>query len=445
MHRELASERTVLFSYFIALISVGAVLLYLPSSWSGSGKLSFLDALFTSVSAVCVTGLISVDTALYSFSGKIIIMMLIQFGGLGIITFTTLFFVAPRDRKVSFRNIKMVKNYYLENIEYNANHILRNIFLLTIGMELTGFLILYAAFSRTGVENPGFQAIFHAVSAFCNAGFSLFSDSLEGMQDNPLILFTIAFLIIAGGLGFLVYQDLRAVLWTKSRKRFSLHTKIVLVSTVVLILAGMAGYYVLERQGVFADMDAGTKWIQIFFQSVTTRTAGFNTVPQGDLNGAARFFTLPLMFIGGSPGSIAGGIKTTTACILIIAMFRDINWRGKIRIGDRTIPSQTVTRAMFFFGKAIVLLMVSMFLLSVSELSGGGSEFDFSDIMFECFSAFATVGLSTGITGDLSAAGKLIIIMTMFAGRVGLISFSIPLFMEKQDTIDYPEEEVLIG
>ncbi|MCF7954021.1 MAG: potassium transporter, partial [Spirochaetales bacterium] len=373
---------------------------------------------------------------------------LIQFGGLGIITFTTMFFIAPRDRKISFRNISMVKKYYIDSVEHNANHILRNIILLTVLIELIGTLLLYAAFSgaETELERPLFTALFHAVSAFCNAGFSLFTNSLETYSSNPLILFTIAFLIIAGGIGFLVYQDTARVFISKSKKRFALHTKIAVITSVFLLVFGTLVYYLLERNGVFGEQSEYEKWMNAFFQSVTTRTAGFNAVDQRSMSGASQFFTLPLMFIGGSPGSIAGGIKTTTAFILIAAMFRDINSRGKITIGGRSIPSRIVSRGMLFFGKAMVLLVLSIFLLALTEMGGENpGAVSLTEILFESFSAFGTVGLSLGITGDLTDLGKIVIILTMFAGRVGLISMSIPLFMEKQENIDYPEEEVLIG
>lgn len=444
MKHNIASERVILFTYFLSLILIGAILLSIPAAWSGPGRLSMIDSIFTSVSAVCVTGLITVDTAQYSLFGKIVILFLIQFGGLGILTFTTIIFLsAAKSKKVSLRNLQMVRSFYLDSIEFKAQHILRNILKLTFGIELAGALLLWLRFRTTVDTGAVFYAVFHAVSAFCNAGFSLFSDSLVGYHSDPVLLGIIMILIICGGLGFLVYNDIFNVL-RKGKKRISLHTRMVLVTTGSLILIGAVLFFVLEYRATGSTMSLGDRMMNALFQSITPRTAGFNTVDESQLTAASKFITIILMFIGGSPASIAGGIKTTTFVIVFLAVIKDLDWKGKIRVNDRMIPSSIVTRAMLFLGKAVGLLGISIFLLTISEM-GRDPSIRFFTVVFESVSAFGTVGLSTGLTPNLTFAGKLVIIATMFSGRVGLISLTIPLFKDHEDVIDYPEEEVLIG
>ncbi len=443
--RQGSSERFALFSYFLVLIGLGTVLLYLPAAWSGPARLGFLDSFFTAVSAVCVTGLITVDTALYSMFGKIVILFLIQFGGLGILTFTTMFFVSVKNRKVSLRNLQTVRNYYLDSIEFQAHNILRNILVMTVVVELAGTMLLWFRFRITVPDTSFFTALFHSVSAFCNAGFSLFPNSLEGYSSDPYLLIVIMLLIISGGLGFLIFNDIILV-GRKKKKRYALHTRIVLVSSAVLIILGTIGFFLMENNGTLKEMNWFNKLINALFQSVTPRTAGFNTVSQGALKSSSKFLTMIFMFIGGSPASIAGGIKTTTFAIVFLTLLKEIDWQGRIRIRDRVLPQKTVTKAILFMGKAIIFLAVSVFLLTLTEMNGAGNGGSgFMSIVFESFSAFGTVGLSTGMTSSLSTLGKLVIICTMFAGRVGLISLSIPLLKEHNEEIEYPEEEVLIG
>ncbi len=446
MKHVFGSERVVLFAYFLILILIGTILLSLPLAWDGAGVLSGLDALFTAVSAVCVTGLITVDTALYSRFGQFVILLLIQFGGLGILTFTTVIFIsANKSKKVSLRNLQTVRNFYLDSIEFKAHNILFNILKLTIGFELIGTLLLFFKFrsSFSGSEAL-FYALFHSVSAFCNAGFSLFTDSLRGYDSDPVFMIIIMGLIICGGLGFLVYNDIINV-FKKEKKRLSLHTNIVLKSTVALLSLGFILFLILEWSWTGSELSLIDKVMNAIFQSVTPRTAGFNTVDQNSLSAASKALTIVLMFIGGSPASIAGGIKTTTFAIVFLAIVKGTDFNGRIRVGDRVLPASIVSRAMLFLGKAIILLFTSIFLLTITEM-GAGSDITFYAIVFESVSAFGTVGLSTGLTPMLSLVGKYIIIITMFAGRVGIISMTIQLFREHDENIvDYPEEEVLIG
>lgn len=434
----------ILFSYFLLVIGIGVILLSLPVAWAGEGRLSFIDALFTSVSAVCVTGLITVDTASYSLFGKVVIMLLIQFGGLGILTFTTVIFLsATRTKKVSLRNLQMVKSFYLDSIEFKAHHILKNILLLTFSIELLGALLLYLRFRSSVEVLSWFYALFTSVSAFCNAGFSLFSDSLAGYATDPFLLSVVMLLLVTGGLGFLIFNDIYRLL-RREKKHLSLHTKIVLITTGGLILSSTLLYFLLEGSNSLEGMSLSHKLVNALFQAVTPRTAGFNVIDQASLSAPSKVLTILLMFIGGSPASIAGGIKTTTFAIVLLAILKEPDCNGRLKLGNRMVSQSLVNKAMLFLGKAVGILVVSIFLLTLTQMRAG-SQLSFFSLLFEAVSAFGTVGLSTGVTAGLSSSGKLIIIATMFAGRVGLISLTIPLFKEREDAIDYPEEEVLVG
>ncbi len=438
------SEWVILFTYFLSLIFIGTVLLSIPSAWNGDGRLGFIDSLFTSVSAVCVTGLITVDTAQFTLFGKIVLLLLIQFGGLGILTFTTIIFIsATKTKKVSLRSLQMVRNFYLDSIEFKAHHIIRDILKLTFGIEFIGAFLLWLRFRHTVGSGAVFYAVFHAISAFCNAGFSLFSDSLKGYNSDPFLLTVIMLLIVLGGLGFLIYNDIANVV-THRKKRLALHTIIVLKTTAILVVVSTLFFFLLEYHGIEKNMSLTDKFMNALFCAITPRTAGFNTVDVSQLTATSKFITIFLMFIGGSPASIAGGIKTTTFAIVFLAIVKDVDWKGRLRLSDRIISSAIVSKAMLFLGKAVSLLGLSIFLLTLTEMRYNPS-IDFFSIVFESVSAFGTVGLSTGLTSQLSIAGKIVIILTMFAGRVGLMSLTIPLFKEYKDAIDYPEEEVLVG
>ena len=443
MTRVFSSEKLVLFGFFTSVILVGSGLLSLPEAWAGPHPLSYLNALFTSASAVCVTGLITVDTAQYTRFGQLIILLLIQTGGLGIISFTTLYLAVPK-RKISFRSIHIIREYYLDTVEYQANNIVRNIIVATLAIELAGALLLYLGFRSSVHRGLIFTAIFHSVSAFCNAGFSTFSSGLAGYLVNPTVSLVISFLIIAGGIGFVVIQDL----WRREsggERRLMLHTRVVLVSTAVLILVGLAMYLILEWNNQLRGLSFGNKLIAAFFQSVTTRTAGFNTINEAGMYPSSKLFTLVLMFIGGAPGSTAGGIKVTTMAIIVLAAVKGVGTEGELGVANRRIGAATISRAHIFAIKALALLFVCIFVLTLTELHGRTTDVSFLQIVFESFSAFGTVGLSLGVTPHLTELGKIVIILTMFAGRVGLISFALPGVRKLQANVHFPEGEVLIG
>ena len=444
LSRAIRSTKLFLYAYFALLMLSGGLVLWLLPTWAAEGELGFLDALFTSVSAVAVTGLITVNTASYTLTGQTIVLALIQLGGLGIIAFTTMQ-LTRSGRRISLRRRAVIKEYYVGSVEHDPRRILRNIILSTFAIEAVLVAALLPAFVGRGVERPVFTAVFHAVSAFCNAGFSTFADSLEGFAGEAAITVPIMAGLVLGGLGFVVYQDLAHRL-TRRRHVLSLHTKVVLTSTAGLIGLGFVVFFLVEGGSAFADMPMHDRALAALFQSVTPRTAGFNTVAQASLSEPGIVLTMVFMFVGGAPGSIAGGVKVTTIFIIVWAALGGTDDSGDARVFHRKVSSPLVARATMFFVRALMILAVGLFALALTEVVIAGKAFSFRDLSFETFSAFGTVGLSTGITGNLSPAGKLVIIATMFAGRVGLISLAVPSTGKRwRSLIDYPTGEVLIG
>ena len=440
MKYRVSSEKAIIFSYFIAVIGVGSILLSLPFAWGGEGRLAYLDALFTATSAVCVTGLIVVDTSGFSVLGQSVIMLLIQFGGLGIVTFATIYMATPH-RKVSLVNRGIIKEMYIDEVEKNPRFIVRSILLATLGFEFIGFLAIRHRFKVLGVERFDFSAAFHAVSAFCNAGFSTFSDSLNRFAGDWWLNTTFIALIVIGGIGFVVLQDIGRV-FMRRKRRLSYHSRIVLAMTGVLILAGMAAFYVLEYDHAYAGMSVPRKLLASLFQSVTPRTAGFDTVPQSLLSLPSIAVVIFLMFTGGSPGSTAGGVKTTTIFMAFASAFSGYEDDGSIVYKGGALSAGSVAKTLSVLAKAVITVAGSLVLLLAIE--GGKSEF--SDIFFEVVSAFGTVGLSRGITAGLEPASKFVLIATMFVGRVGLFAMAITRSSERVERFaEFPRENVLLG
>jgi len=440
MRYRISSDKISIFSYFISVIVLGSVLLSLPAAWSGEGRLSYLDALFTSTSAVCVTGLIVVDTAQFTRIGQTIILLLIQFGGLGIVTFATLFVALPR-QKVSLVNRGIIKEMYIDEVDYNPRSIIRNILLTTLFIEFIGFIVIRWRIKSLGLREYDFIALFHAVSAFCNAGFSTFSDSLNRFVGDWVINAAIISLIVLGGLGFVVMQDVGRV-FMRRKRRFSYHTKVVLMMTGVLLFVGMALFYMIEYEGAYADLDIPGKFLAALFQSVTTRTAGFDTVPQAYLGLPSMAVAIALMFIGGSPGSTAGGVKTTTIFMAILSAFKGQEDDGSTVYNGGTISSLSSVKAFSIFSKAIFIIGSGF--LTLLALEGG--RFAFEDLFFEIMSAFGTVGLSRGVTSSLCSLSKVVVIATMFIGRVGLFAMAITRSSDRVERFaEYPHENLLLG
>ncbi len=439
--RKISAVRIIVGS-FIFLILLGTFLLSLPISYRGE-RLSLLDTCFTTTSATCVTGLIIADTAQHwTFFGQAVLLMLIQIGGLGFMALISLFsFVAGR--RITLKE-RVIMSESLSGIEVGGIvRLMRRILYGTLLFEASGAVLLAIVFIPDfGFLQGIWKSIFVSVSAFCNAGFDLMGDkygafvSLVPYADNVIVNFTVCGLIIMGGLGFFV--------WGRPRqKRMSLHTKLVLWTTGVLLISGTVGFFVLERQNpaTIGTMPLAQKWLCAFFQSVSTRTAGFNTVSNADLTVAAKFLTMVLMFIGGSPGSTAGGIKTVTALLVFWGTISALRGCADINLLGRRVSKALVFRAMSVTVAALMIAGVSVILLLCF---GGGSPIN---LVFETFSALGTVGLGTGTTPFLPATSKVILIILMFIGRVGIMSLAVAVLLkeEKTDVVRLPEEKVLIG
>jgi trk system potassium uptake protein TrkH len=439
-------EKRFLFSYYIIIIGLGSLLLMLPFSWNGKDNLHYIDALFTSTSAVCVTGLITVDTAQYSIFGKIVIMLLIQAGGLGIIGFTTLYLAIPSLR-LSLKHRRLVKELYLEDVETEPRNIMKQIIFITLLIECIGAVLLWIGFAPALGGDAPLTAVFHSISAFCNAGFSTMSNNLEGFVGNPIVNITIMGLVILGGLGFMVIRDVAKKLGGKKRL-LALHSRIVLVTTACLILAGATVFFLLEYNHAYARLNFGEKVMAAFFQSVTPRTAGFDIVNTGSLTEPSKLFTLPLMYIGASSGSTGGGIKTTTFAVILLLSLFGSRRGGEIVVGKRRLPASLLSNAAIFMLKIIMLLFICIFAMCVVELLFfPGPRKDILTLTFEAFSAFGTVGLTLGATPTLSVFGKLILIFLMFEGKAGLVAMALtsPELRFDEKNFHHPSGEVLIG
>lgn len=415
-------------------------MLSLPWAWTGPGRLHVLDALFTATSAVCVTGLIVVDTARFSLSGQMIILLLIQFGGLGIVTFATLYVALPR-RRVSLVNRGIIKDMFIDEVESNPRVIIRSILLVTLSIEFLGFLVLRHRFKVLNVDGYSFAAAFHTISAFCNAGFSTFPDSLARFSGDWTVNLMVIALIVAGGLGFVVHQDIGRV-FMRTKRRLSYHSSLVLAMTGVLLLVGLAAFYLLEYDGAYATMAVPQKLLAAFFQSVTPRTAGFETVAQASLSLASMTLVMFLMFTGGSPGSTAGGVKTTTMFMAFASAFRGHEEDGTIVYRGGALSPGTVAKAFSVLAKAFIIVAIGF----VSLLALEGRNASFGDLLFEVISAFGTVGLSRGVTAGLGPASKVLIIAMMFIGRVGLFAMAISRDSGRVERFaEFPHESLLIG
>jgi trk system potassium uptake protein TrkH len=428
-----------LISFFAALIAIGAVLLSLPGADAENRGIRFVDAAFTATSAVCVTGLATVAVSSFSVFGQAVILCLVQIGALGIISFTSILVVMPGHRfSISSRNT--IQGFFLNGIEYNPRRIVRSIVLLTLTIEAAGVLSLSLAFRNAGVTRPVYAGLFHGVSAFCNAGISLYDDSLASFRDNSLLLGIFGALITAGSAGFLVLHDLFRVV-TGKKRRLSYHSLVVIGMTILLSAGGGLFYFVLESGRVYGDPGFWAKLNNAVFHAIAARTAGFQSALQTEFAGPARLFTGILMFIGGAPGSVSGGVKVTTVFVIAAVMMRKPDSRGDIRIRHHRLSAMTINRAVAYFLKAVSLLFVCVFALSVTERRTAAS---FEQIVFETVSAFATAGLTLDYTPCLTTAGKAVVIAAMFAGRVGLVALAFPSVRHKNYAVTYSEGELLI-
>jgi trk system potassium uptake protein TrkH len=440
----------IVIASFLSLILFGTILLSLPEASSGD-RLSAVDALFTSTSAVCVTGLTVVDTGTHlSGFGQVLTMILIQIGGLGIATFST-FFIYMFGRKVSLRGRGMLETALTQFPVENLGRLLTRILGLTFAIEAVGALLLYFCFSRSaGSHHVAFSAIYHSISAFCNAGFSLYSTSLEGFRGDLGVNAVIMALVLLGGIGFVVIVELAEIPFSRRRdkRRLSLHSKVVLSITGSLLLVGTVVFLFLEGNHSMSGLPFGQKLVASLFQAVTPRTAGFSTVSINSCANGTLFFLIMLMFIGASPGSCGGGIKTTSFGVLMGLAFAKIRSSNDVNFFSRRVPDEIVSRAISVAFFSLVITVAMLMVLSVTEasLQEPGSGRSFLDLVFEAVSAFGTVGLSTGITPSLSVPGKLLVTVLMLVGRLGPLTIAIALAArEVKPRFRYAEENVMIG
>ncbi len=436
------SPQQVLVIGFAALIVVGGLLLSLPVASRRGDRLSFQDALFTSTSAVCVTGLVVVDTYdRFSLFGQLVIICLIQIGGLGIMTISTLVFLIL-GKRVTLRGRILIQEAMNQLTLEGMVRLIKKVIAVTVVVEGIGAILLTLRWSgEMGLPKAAYYGLFHAVSAFCNAGFDLFGGfrSLAMYRGDIVVNLTITGLIIIGGLGFAVVTEL--VENPVGTKR-SLHTKLVISTTVLLIAAGTVIVLLLEGKNpnTLGPLGIGEKVIASYFQAVTARTAGFSTVPSGDLRPCTLFFLVTLMFIGASSGSTGGGIKTTTFTVLFLAVLSVIKGRDDVEVSERRIPKRIIDRAF-----AVAMISLTM-VVAITMILSAIEEFGFLEVLFEATSAFGTVGLSTGITPYLALPGKILIMLTMFTGRLGPLTVATAI-AQKQHIVQvrYPEEKVMVG
>ena len=441
-------DKILLFSYFIVLSLTGTFFLSLPAASNGA-PFKLVDALLVSVSACCVTGLSSVSAESFSLFGLIVLMLLIEFGGMGLISFFALYVAIPRTR-ISLVNRRLIRSFFIDDADVNPKQIIRRIIITTFFLQGIGALALYIAFLHSGLSHhPFFDAIFHSVSAFCNAGFSTFNSSIAVFTDYPAIPVIICILVITGGIGFTVINDFASSAKHRFKKKLSLHSKIVILITTFLLLAGTFCFFMIEYNDAVRDMTFSQKLIQSFFQAVITRTAGFEMLPQIEFSPVSSLLTIILMFIGGSPGSMAGGIKTTTFFLMATYAFKERVGETSMRIFKTKINAEQIEKAFNIAGKAFLFLCTSILLLGITENSRIEADmFSIFDIMFESVSAFATVGLTRGVTPNLSDWGKIVISITMFIGRTGLFSMMLGLPGSGKPTesmIEYPTGQVMLG
>ena len=428
---------------FAIVIFTGAVLLTLPLAATSGKSTPFVDCIFTSTSAVCVTGLVTVDTGTHwTYFGKTVIISLIQIGGLGFMSFATLIALLL-GKKITLRERLIMQEamnaFDLQGLVKMAKYIL----IFTFSVEAIGALFLATQFiPEYGIRKGIYYSIFHSISAFCNAGFDLIGDfkSLTPYYDNTVIIVTIGSLIAVGGLGFAVWTEIYN---NKGVKRLSLHSKVAITMTLGLIISGTILMFLLEynNPGTMKNMDLKGKLLSAWFAAVTPRTAGYNSISTSDMTMAGRFLTVILMFIGGSPGSTAGGVKTTTIGIVLFSIICIIKGKDDTEIFKKRLPKDLVQRAlvvsMLGFGLVILVTMI----LSITE---AGASFEY--LLYEATSAFATVGLTLGLTPNLSFLGKVVIIFTMYLGRVGTLTVVLSLTKNKKaNLIRYPEDKILVG
>ncbi len=438
--------RIVLLSFFF-VISIGTFLLSLPQA--REVNMLFTDILFTAVSTTCVTGLSVVPVSSFTLFGKCIILAMIQIGGLGLMTLS--FFLASLFLNLGIASRLMAGQLLEFEFWSKVRYFLLLIIGLTFSFELLGTIYLYFQFKGTpGIEDPLFAAFFHSISAFCHAGISLFDDNLITFATKPLMLLGLGTLMLAGSLGFVVWYDIASLIkktiqnklkGTAQLCRLSLHSKLVLLSTILLTLTGAILIWLLEYNNIFKGISHIKSLSNSLFMSLSARSIGFKTINLSQAHLPTLFLLLPLMFIGASPGSTGSGIKTTTFIVFVATVFSIMQNRPFVELGGRRIPHDQIYKVMAIVALALFWIFSTTFILLITE-----PDCNFMQILLESVSAFGTCGISTGITPYLSKIGKFTLMTTMLVGRAG--SLTLVLALRKKATkhlYEYPEERIMIG
>jgi potassium uptake TrkH family protein len=449
---KLKPATTFVYTY-VLLILLGTGALMLPEMTTQPGSLRFIDALFTSTSATCVTGLIVVDTATaFTFKGQLVIMILFQLGALGVLTFAT-FFAMFLKKGLGIGHQALIRDFTSGDSLFDSKRLLIQIITYTLLIESIGIVLLYILWdvNTPFYDDPGemlFQSAFHSISAFCNAGFSLMSNGLaeDYLQNAYILHIVIALLIVFGSLGFPAMRDIFSLTNIRARikapwKNWKLSTRIAVWVSAALIALGTVGFLLLEQSHTLAGKGPFQQWVNSFFQSVTTRTAGFNTVDIGALATPTVILFIFLMFIGGSSGSTGGGIKTSTFVIIFLAVVTTIRGKKYLELGGRSISFSMVNKAFTIFIFSASYILIGTFFLSVFE-----PDIPILDLVFEEVSAFCTVGLSRGITADLSIPSKVVLLISMYIGRVGTLTLAFALASRvNSNNYRYPSAHIMVG
>ena len=434
---------TILLSFMVVTI-LGGILLSLPISMKYGKSVKLIDGFFIATSAICVTGLSSIDIgSVYNIFGQMVILVLIQLGGLGVITFTSVIIIMI-SKKIGYYTKKIVQEDINIDTTFKIEEYVKKVIFSVIIIEFIGTVILFFEFiKKFGFFKAVYYSFFHSVSAFCNAGFSLFSDNLYGFKNSFIINMTIPLLIFLGGIGFSTILNCYNVL-RKKEKRLTSTTKLSIKISVFLVILGMVAMFILEysNKSTIGNLSFGQKLEASFFQSVTTRTAGFNTISILGLKRSTSLLFIILMFIGASPGSTGGGIKTTTIGLIILGTLATLKNKDTIEYDKRSVSWRIYSKAITVLFISLIYTTICVFLLILFERNKNLLE-----LVFEVFSAFGTVGLSRNLTPSLADISKFILIVTMFVGRVGPLTIALALSKSnlKKGRYTYPQENILIG
>lgn len=429
-----------LLASFALVIAIGTVLLNMPFSSANGEPVGWINAFFTASSATCVTGLVVVDTATHwTTIGQVVIITMIQIGGLGLMTFAVMFAMILK-KNIGLSDRMIIKEQLNVDGMGGLVKLLKYIVMVTVAIEGIGAIILATKFIPIyGLKTGTWYSVFHAISAFCNAGFSTIVGSIEPYKADWVINITIMLLVIFGGLGFTVILE---ILERKRFKQFTVQGKIAIILSTALILIGAIGFFLLERTntGTIANESTSTQWLQSFFQSVVARTAGFGSVDLSKMRDATTFLLIAIMIIGGSPGSTAGGFKTTTVAVLFFTTLSVIRGERDTVIFNRKISLEIVRKSLAIIMIGLFLILSIVFVLTITE------DASFIDILYETVSAYATVGVSKGITENLTDIGKVILSLTMYTGRVGSLTMAFALGRrDRASKLNYAETNISVG